>query len=119
MPPRLTAISGFVNAISLNDVAAQLRFAHADVDNIGVGWRDRYRADRGALKKGIGNRVPGGSPVSGSPKPAASGAEIILKGTGSTAGYGERAPSAERADIAPAKCRENGKILRESRPAQK
>ena len=53
------------------------------------------------------------------PKPAASGAEIILKGTGSTAGYGERAPSAERADIAPAKCRENGKILRESRPAQK
>ena len=45
MLPRFTRVDGFVNSVALHDAAAQLGLAHADVDDVGVRFRDRDRAD--------------------------------------------------------------------------
>src|SRR5262249_46612275 len=47
--PRLPGIRGLVCAVALDDVAANFRLAGADVNDIGIGWRHRGRADRGAV----------------------------------------------------------------------
>ena len=58
VPPALPGIVRAVDAVALEDVGAQLHLAHADVDDVGVGRRDRDRADRGAADLPIGHRSP-------------------------------------------------------------
>ena len=44
--PRLARVRGLVGSVALNDVAADVRFAGADVNDIRIGWRNRDGADR-------------------------------------------------------------------------
>ena len=44
--PGLPGIDGFVNPIALHDVAAQARFAHADVNDVRVRFGHRDGAHR-------------------------------------------------------------------------
>ena len=46
MLPCLAAIGRAVNAVTLHDIGAQLAFAHADIDNVGIAGRHRHRPHR-------------------------------------------------------------------------
>ena len=102
----LPAIGGLVDAVALDDVAAQLRLAHADVDDVGIGGRDGDGADRGGLQRLVGDRRPGRAAVGRLPEAAAGGAEVVFERPGVAAGRAGRSSAARGADAAPAQAAE-------------
>ena len=77
--PLHAAVGRLVDAVALDDVAAQLRFAAADVDDVGVRLADRQRADRRGADLAVGHRRPVGAAVGGLPRAAAGGAEPVFE----------------------------------------
>ncbi len=76
--PRLAGVGGFVYAVALHNVAAQLGFAHADVDHVGVGFRHRHGAHGGTFQLAVGHGMPGQAAVGSLPQAAAHRAEIVF-----------------------------------------
>lgn len=60
----------------MGDVATDAGFAHADVDDVGVGGRDGNGANGGALEEAVGDILPVYAAVDCFPDAAAGGAEI-------------------------------------------
>src|ERR1035437_3231469 len=77
--PRLAGVGGFVHAVALHDVAAQLGFAHADVDHVGVRFRHRHGAHRGTFQLPVGDRTPSEAAIGGLPEAAAGGAKVVFQ----------------------------------------
>ena len=98
--PCFAAIDGFVDAVAIGSIAAHAGFAHAGVDDVGVGFGDRDRAHRAGVELAVGDGQPGCSGIGGLPNTAAGGAEVIGGGLGSDAGNGDSAAAAEGADLA-------------------
>ncbi len=76
--PGATGICGLVDAVSLDDVAAQLDFAHAGIHHVRLRFGDGDRADRRGLEESVRHRSPGDSPIGRFPKSAARRAEVVL-----------------------------------------
>ena len=89
VPPALPGIVRAVDAVALEDVGAQLHLAHADVDDVGVGRRDRDRADRGAADLPIGHRSPCGPAVGRLEQPSSRRAEVVLERSLDMARHGD------------------------------
>src|SRR5882724_8732907 len=87
--PRLACVGRLIHAVALHDVAAQFGLAHADVDNIGVGFAHCNCANRRAFDLTVGNRLPGEAAIVGLPQAAAGGAEVVFEWSGSAAGAGD------------------------------
>jgi hypothetical protein len=116
MRPRLAGVGGFINAVALNDVAAQLRFSHPGVHDVGVRARNLERADRRCFDLTIGDGPPRKTRVSGLPDSAADGAEVVLVGARRTSRDRLRSAAARGTDRAPSQTGEEGRVdLREWR----
>src|SRR5712691_3572943 len=75
--PGLPTISRFVNAVTVRDVAADWRFAHADIDRVRIRIRQTNRADRTrAENRSVADRLPIDAAVDRLPNTAARAAEI-------------------------------------------
>ena len=85
-------------------------FAHADVDDVGVGLRHRDRADRRALDLPVGDRRPRLAAVGGLPQTAADRAEVGLLRTSLHAADGDRSPAAGGPDTAPLEALEHHRV---------
>src|SRR5271156_1775538 len=99
--PGGAGVDGFVDAVAADDVAAHTGFAGADVDDVGIGFRDGDGADGG---RGVFCLVEDGLPVEaavgGLPDSAGDCAEVISIGLADDAGYGYYAASTEGTDEA-------------------
>ena len=98
--PGLAAVVRTVDAVTEGDVAANAGFACADINDVGIGFRDRDAADGGGGLL-VEKRIPGNATVSGLPNAAGYGAKIVGVGLARDSGDGEDATAAERADEAP------------------
>ena len=100
--PRLAGIGGFVNAVARNNGVADVRFAGADVKNLWIGWRHRYRADAGAGPRqlAISDVFPFGT-VGALPNAAAhcTGVKEIV--VSRNTGHGDHSPADVRANTPP------------------
>src|SRR4030095_12384786 len=94
------------------DVAADARFAHADVHDIGVRLGHGNGADGRALHLAVGDGRPGHAAVCGLPEPAANGAEVRLAWAALHATRGDRAAAAVGTDAPPLVALEDGGIER-------
>ncbi len=99
--PCFSRVCGFVHAVALHDVSAQLGFTHSDIHNVRVRFRDSHCADGRAGDLSISDRLPGCAAVDGFPKPAAHRAEVIFKRTVGTSSAGEGSSPSIRPDVPP------------------
>jgi hypothetical protein len=99
--PGLAGVDRLVDAIPLHDVPADAGLAHAGVDDVGVGLRDRQRADGAGAKLAVGDGIPGGPAVEGLPDTPTHRAEVVLEGPRRAAGDGDRTAAAIGADGTP------------------
>ncbi len=101
--PGFTCIGRFVDAIAMGDVAANGCFAHADIDDVGIGGGDCNRADRCTLKEAIRNVFPGDTAIGCFPDATTRGAKIKYLRMLRVTSDGDDAATAERAYQAPFK----------------
>ena len=81
MRPRAARVGGLVDAVAVRrHDAADGVLAHADVDDVRVGGRDRDRADRRGLHLAVGDVGPRAAAVGGLPDAAADAAEVERAG---------------------------------------
>ena len=114
--PARPAVVRAIDTVPLEDVGAQLDLAHADVDDVGVGWGHRDRAHRGAGHLAVGHRDPGSPSVGRLEEPSAGRAEVILEGSLGMTRHGDRAAAPVRTDRAPLHGGEEGsEVLRGER----
>jgi hypothetical protein len=102
--PGLARVGRLVDAVAGHDVAANARFAHADVNDVGIRFGDSDGADRRALQLSVGDRRPVGAAVDRFPQTAADRAEVRFARPSFDAGHGDRSAAAIRADAAPPEC---------------
>ncbi len=93
--PGLAGIGGFVDSVTVGDVAAQAGLAAAHVDGVGVGGRHGDGADGGSGLL-VEHRLPIGAAVSGLPHAARCAAEIVRIGVARNSGDRQHAPTAKR-----------------------
>ena len=98
--PGAAGIHALVDAVAVRRVAAHAGFAHAGVDDIGVGIGHRQRAHRAGLELAVGDRKPGQPAIGGLEHAAAHRAEVVGVGLRGNAGHRHRAAAAERSDLA-------------------
>ena len=115
--PRLAAVGGLVGTAALNDVAADVRFTRADVDDVGVRGGDGDGADRRVVDQGIGHRLPRHAGIGGLPQSTARGAHVVLVRARGAAGHGDRSSATRRAQTPPAQRAERPGVGRRGRPA--
>ena len=99
--PALARVGRAVHPIAVRHVAADAALAHAHVDDVRVGLRDRDRPDRRALEEAIGRVLPVHAAVERLPHAAASGSEIEGVALARIARDGAHAPAAIRPGAAP------------------
>src|SRR5262249_13932845 len=63
--PGLPRVGGLVHAVAVGDVAADRRFAHADVQHVGIGLSDRDGAHRAGADGAVADRQPAVAAVRG------------------------------------------------------
>src|SRR5690606_34189462 len=74
----LAAVRRAIEAVARLDVAAQLRLARADVDDVRIRRAHCDRADRCRIDLVVGDGLPGRAAVHRLPEAAAGGAEVVL-----------------------------------------
>ena len=74
--PGLAAVVRTVDAVTEGDVAANAGFACADINDVGIGFRDRDAADGGGGLL-VEKRIPGNAAVRGFPNAAGNRAKIV------------------------------------------
>ena len=103
--PRLAAVGRAVDAVALDDVAAERHFPAADVDDVGIALAHAERAHRRHRDLAVGHRRPRGAAVGRLPGAAADRAEPVLVRPGVAAADGDRAAAAGRARRCATACR--------------
>ena len=98
--PGFAGIRGLVDAVAIGSIAADVGLAHADIDRVGVRFRNADRAHRSGFELAIGNRNPVGPSIVGSPYTAACPAEIVHARLRGHARDSHGAAASKRADIA-------------------
>ena len=76
MGPGPSAVGAAVDAVADGDVAPRAGGAGPDVDDVGIGWRHRHRADGADREVVIGKVRPRDSGVDGLPHPATGRAQV-------------------------------------------
>jgi hypothetical protein len=109
--PGLPAVGRAVDTLALGDVRAHVGLAGADVEGLGIGGRDRERADR-AHRHVVEVRPPGAAGVQGLPHATVDGAEVEVVGLTGNARDREHAPATERPDQPPAQVLEQRRVHR-------
>ena len=99
--PGVAGVAAAVDAVAGEDVAANAGLAGADEDEVGVGFGDRDRADRGRGDLEVGDGVPVFAAVGGLPEAAAGGAEVGLLGAAFDTAGRDGAAAAIGAEVAP------------------
>jgi hypothetical protein len=61
----VAGVGGFVDAVAVGGVAAEVALAGADVDDVGIGGSDRDRADGAELQLAVGHGNPVRAAVGG------------------------------------------------------
>src|SRR5439155_12506463 len=92
------------------EIRALESFAAADVDDVGVGRRDRDGAD-GSGRLVVEDRRPDAAVIRRLPHAAVHGGDVEDVGLRRDAGCGFRAPAAERPDVAPAELLEEVRLI--------
>ena len=100
--PLLAAVGGLVDAVALDDVAAQLRFTAADVDDVGIRLAHGQRANRRAGDLAVGHRRPVRAAVGRLPGSAAGRAKPVFERPRVAAADGQRPSAARRPNAPPA-----------------
>src|ERR1700719_4417874 len=99
--PGLAAIHGLVHAVSVGDGRAHVRFAGAQINDLGIGWRNSDGAD-GSDGLRIKNGIPGAAGIVGAPHAATHRAEVENLGLTAYAGNRQRPAAAKGSNRAPA-----------------
>ena len=109
--PGLPAVSGFVGAVALLDVAPQLGLPRADVDHVGIRLAYRHRTHGGATDLPVRDGHPRGAAVGGLPEATPDSSEVVLKRPAVAAGDTDGAAAPVRAHTGPSKCIEEPFII--------
>src|SRR6266850_3199665 len=104
MLPSLAAVGGLVNSVSGREIGPAQSFSAAHINNFGIGWRNRQRANR-ACGLPVENRQPSLALVGGFPNAAVVYAYVEDVGLAGNAANGNRAPAAKRPNHPPAHLR--------------
>ena len=98
--PRFAAVDRFKDSGAVRRIAANRRFARADINHVVIGWRNRNRADR---RNGcfVEKRSPICAAVSRLPHAARDRTEIICVRLTYDTFDRQRASSAKRTDLSP------------------
>src|SRR6185312_12114556 len=98
--PRLSAVSGFINAIAIRQVGTEIGFTGAYIDDRRIRLRHGNRANRrnGLAVKG---RLPGDAAIRGLPHATAYTTEIVNVWLAFNSSHGNGASTTVRADHAP------------------
>ena len=108
--PAAPGIGRLVHAVAVRDINADGGFAHAGVDDVGIGFRHRQRPDRRRLEIAVGDVLPILSGVFGLPDAASAGAKVECAQLGGVAGDGDHPSAAEGSDAAPVSDIVEGKV---------
>ena len=101
--PGLAGVGGFVHAVAHVDGAAHhADVAGADVDDVGLRWRDRHGADGGDRAHPVEDGRPDDASVDGLPNAAAGRSHVVDRGIAGDARHGGDAARAKRSDLTPA-----------------
>jgi hypothetical protein len=101
MGPGAPGVRALIDPIALLDIPADLCLPGPDIDDIGIRFADRYRADRGAGDLPVRHGPPRGPTVLRLPQPTSGCAEIVFHGSGVAPGDADRSASSIRAHILP------------------
>src|SRR5437868_6095800 len=107
--PRLAGVSRLEDAVAMRNVTANRRLARSDVNDVGIRFTHRNRADRSA-KIFVGDGRPGHSSIGGLEDTATRGSEVVLHWASGRARDCNRSSAAKRSDLALAnsgKCARN------------
>ena len=99
MLPVFACVGRFVNAVAMRDVAANRRFAHPDVDHVGVRKRNVDRPDRAGLDEFVRDRLPIHTGIRRLPNAAARRAKVINVRLRRHARHRRHPPAAKRPDL--------------------
>ena len=118
--PGFSGVGRFVDAVALRDVAAQLAFARAYVNDVRVGRRHRDSADRRGRQASVRDGGPRHAAVRRFPQSAAGRTKVVLVRPGCAADDRNRAAAARRPDAAPLERAERQRlfIIHVGRPFQ-
>ena len=98
--PALARVRGFVNAVTKGNIAANAGFAGANVNDVGIGIRNRDGAD-GRDRLLIEQWIPSDTAVGGFPDASADGSEIIGVWLARHARHRQHAATTKRTDKPP------------------
>ena len=115
--PGLAGVGRLVGPAALDDVAAKLGFAGADVDDVRVRLGDGDGADRRVVDLAVRHRLPGDAAVGRLPQAAAGRAHVGLVRPRRAAGDRNRPAAARRTEAAPAQRAEGSRGYRLGRSA--
>src|SRR5271167_1320474 len=109
--PRLTGIGGPPHSVALIDSAADIAdIARADIDDVWIGRRHRYRSNRSHALL-IEDGLPNHAAIGGLPRTAAWRSQVINCRLSGNARYSCHASRAEGADLPPLNSRIKGRIV--------
>ncbi len=109
--PGLPGVSGLVDAVPLQHVSLNLRLTHADVDHVGIRFRDCDCANGRTLDLAVGDRPPSRSSISGLPQAASNGAGVVFESPAAASCDSQGTPAAVRPDVAPSKRAEQAPVI--------
>ena len=117
MDPGLSGVDRFIDAVSVRrHLAADRRFARADVEDVRVPGIDRDVADGACVESLVADVVPGLAAVRRLPHPAARGAHVIGQLVSGHADAGRRATTVEGADVAEVEIVQQRAVVSRLRP---
>src|SRR6185312_8797667 len=102
--PALAAIHRLVHPLPGQEGIADVRFACADVDDLGVRWRDRDRANDVVREMAVRDVLPRLAIIEGFPDPAIGRAHVEMARLAGDAGHRNRTPADIGTDVAPLQC---------------
>ena len=98
--PTLTTVGGFVDAVTIRDVAAQAGFAGSHVEDVVVSIGNSDGSDGRDILL-VKSWCPGHATVGAFENPAGHGSKVISVRVAGNSGYGEHATAAKGADLPP------------------
>ena len=104
--PCAAGVGRLVDAVSLDDVAAELHLTHSGVHDVGLRFRHGDGADRRGFEEPVRHRPPGHAAIRRFPEAASRRAEVVLLSTAAAARHGDGSAASRRSDGPPAKAGE-------------
>src|SRR5205823_6437849 len=93
--PGFAAVGGLIDSVAVRGIASDAGFAHAGVDDVGIGFGDGDGSDGAGAELAVGYRFPARACVGGLPDSAAGCAEVEDVALGRGSGDGEGTAAAE------------------------